>query len=293
MLAVVAVCGLMSFALLKSVALANAVRWAARKARSYERASRQRPPRDELALADLFERHGGNFFPFGAKWYKIRRIYSPDPLDSRLTRLRKGVIKLGAKVFISGAGFILVSYATTITLNALLPNAGIAVSILASALTLWVVMYSMGLLAEAVAWYLVVGRYARSYFTAGVTGRRPEDGTVLDELIVFITLAVFMVLSLAVSISTLQLRFGGFTGMSRDHGFLAELRRLADSVYYVVANVTTVGDSSVELSAASAKIGATTVLVAGLMLLTFTLALFSSVILDRQLSDDLGRHPKV
>ncbi|MFG3640785.1 hypothetical protein ACGF3C_11040 [Micromonospora sp. NPDC047762] len=289
----VVVCCLMSFALLKSVALMNAVRWAAKRARGYERESRLRPPRNDLELAALFERHGGDFFPFGAKWYKVRRLYSPGSNDSRLTKARKSAVRLIAKTFISGAGFILVSYVSTIALNALAPKVTVFASVVVSALTLWVVAYNMGLLAEAVAWYLAVGRYARSYFTAGITGRRPEDGSVLDELIVFVTLAVFMVLSLAVSVSTLQLRFGGFKGMSRDHGFVAELRRLADSTYYVVANVTTLGDSSVQLSSAPAKIGATTVLVAGLLLLTFTLALFSSVILERQLPDDLGRKPRV
>ncbi|WP_435210073.1 hypothetical protein [Micromonospora sp. bgisy143] len=293
MLLVVVICFLMVFALLKSIALTNAVRWAARHARGYERESRLRPPRNDLELAALFERHGGDFFPFGAKWYKIRRRYSLKVTDSKFVRARKGAARLISKIFISGAGFIIVSCASTIALNAAAPEEGAAASGIASGFTLWIVLYNMGLLAEAVAWYLAVGRYARSYFTAGVTGRRPEDGSALDELIVFVSLAVFMVLSLAISVSTLQLRFGGFQGMSKDHGIVAEMRRLADSLYYVVANVTTLGDSSIELTTASAKIGATTVLVAGLLLLTFTLALFSSVVLERQLPDDLGRKPRV
>jgi hypothetical protein len=63
--------------------------------------------------------------------------------------------------------------------------------------------------------------------------------------------------SLATGIANVQKNFGGYSDLPEGGGWITHLKRLVESTYYVLANMTTVGDSAIapESTLARAQVG--------------------------------------
>ena len=149
--------------------------------------------------------------PFGAKSYRIRKhLLTPWSTKPAIRIVQRGICEV-ADLFLNSGKFMLLCVILVALANAT-DVSGPRINVLVCALTIWLVLYNIGLAIEATTWYMTVRRYAGPYFLLGIGQKpTPRPRSSGRELIVFVALVSFAVLNLAVLVSTVPApRYGGF-----------------------------------------------------------------------------------
>lgn len=257
----------------KSVALFNAVRWVSEHGLAYESAARAEKPRTESQRIDLLRRSkGASFWPFGAKSYKLRIWLGMDVPTSGFARL----VHHFADLFISAGKFMFIVDAFLLTSS--LVTRGAPAGIALVVLSLLTSLYGIGLIVEAIAWYVHVGTYARSYFMLGLGNFSPKRRSALDEISVFAVILGFCGVNLSTLAVLVQRQFGSFAGMPKGHHLGALVPQFVDAVYFVLGNVTTTGVASPTPLGAWASVVGVLCLATSLLTLTFAVSVLSEVV---------------
>lgn len=158
---------------------------------------------------------------------------------------------------------------------------GPRIDLLVYTLSVWLIIYTIGLSIEATTWYMTVGRYSGPYFRLGIRHTpAPHPRGKGGELGVFAILVSFAVLALAVLVSTVQMRSQGFENLPAGRGPSDEFSRFVESVYYVLSNLTTVGDEKIAPLQTLSRFAVGLVFTSGLVLVTFSLSLLFAAILQ-------------
>jgi hypothetical protein len=266
-------CLLLWWAILKSWALLNSVRWASGRGADFTIALQRRRLSDLRSQLELLAQYGADFLPFGAKSYRIRNVFLARENGAYGTVWR--ILGTASNMFVNSAGFMGTCVLFIIVTNITLPQGAPALGVLIVIVATWLVLYTIGLAVEAIAWYMAVGSYAGPFFLLGSTRRmvRNMERAKARELWVFFALAFFALANLSLLVSTVQLRYGGFGGLSAEAGVAGEFERLVDSTYFVLSNLITIGSSEIVPVSSLARFAVGLVHVSTLFLVTFTLTL--------------------
>jgi hypothetical protein len=225
----------------------------------------------------LIEESGGDFKPFGAKSYKLRQWFFVDYADGTWKRRLRAGGRVVFSFLWSAPLYMALCGAVVEATNAVVPDhryhLGFAVSIVA----LGMVVYNIFLIVESVVWYVVVRSYARAYFFIGSLPTRPDGGaSSTQELLVPTTLLFFAVANSAIAVSTVQLWYGGFGGLPSSTGVLSEIKRLVQSLYFVMSDMTTIGDQNISPVDTWPRITTMLTSTSQLLLITVSVALLMS-----------------
>lgn len=223
---------LVLFALLKLANLAMSLRWAIRYGADYASERRLKKPESKKQLISLIRKHHGDFFPFGAKSIRLY-VFDAKPGIDRLI----GWTYRGTLFYLAWA--LLATIVTLILGNPRhgLPQAAIALSLLVDA-------YAIGLLAEAIVWYLVTDDYAAVWGgikSSNFTHLLEKSESRLRDVVTLGGLAAVAGTSIASSVALADYYFGSF---GESHAALdgwGRLGLLVAAANYVASTVTTIG----------------------------------------------------
>lgn len=275
------------WALVKSVTMLQSIKWAARYGGRYTEQFKEDPPRTELQRYALLEEHSASFFPFGAKSYKLRVIFFENFEDCWWKRKARWLAKMMLANFWQSGRFMLLGGTLLECINAFMFDHSSQLGYWVCAVALWMVLYNIMLVVEALAWFVMVRSYAFAYFMLG--SLKTRDGwreSSVSELFVLGTLLCFSVFNLTVAVSSIQLWKGGFDSIPKGHGFAAEVSRFIQSLYYVLANMTTVGDGSINPTSLLARLSVMLGYGSQLLIITFSVALLISAVSRDEPADE-------
>jgi hypothetical protein len=230
---------LLGVLVLKMVAVLNAIRWLHRHGPAYHRLLVANPPAGVADRERLIERHGGSFFPFGVKDYRLRRFLATTRNGPSGPSWRWAVRPV-ARVFQSVlfqfgwlapmCAVALVAAASAPEHLLLLPRwssdaAGLLLGLLLMATTILIVV-------EAVYGYALLGSYGVGFHLLDPaqfeTGRR-----MLRELQVFTGTVMTALLGGVGVVHFTSVRFGGYGQLTGEVTAPADIvGRAADSAYY-------------------------------------------------------------
>jgi hypothetical protein len=150
-------------------------------------------------------------------------------------------------------------------------------------LAVWLALYALGLIVEAVLWYVTAKDYTvvwgeLKFHPPAITAQRSRS---LNDIVAFGAMLATSVASLTVALSTIQRHFGGLGAMPEESGWTNEAERLIAAAHYVLANLITVGDDTVQPETTPARIVATLTLLTVIFIITLVLSVISSRVGDR------------
>ncbi|MCZ2815960.1 glycosyltransferase [Modestobacter sp. VKM Ac-2984] len=258
-------------ALLKSWNLIASFRWARRRGAEYAQAAESSQLEQKQEYRDLL-RHNfdGAFVPFGAKslrLYNFKRSYKwAEILLASTFRSSPLFVAWCAVVILAGQLFGLDEY---------------PLKLLAAGVGFWMVLYSIGLLLEAIMWSLMAENYSVAWGLLKVRGpaSTARRSRAVNDIYLLGSVVVLAVLSLSVAIAGTEKNFPGFKGFSTlpSHDPWTEtLARLSTAMYYVMVNIATVGDEDVVPTEPAARsLGALT-MVTVVLVLAFVVSAIAS-----------------
>lgn len=264
--------------LVKTWNLLKSIQWAAARGKEFDKRLRKKKPSDLDQKISIIETTGGNFLPFGVKSYRIRRILLTPWGSSYPTELLRRLVSLAANVPLN-SGIYMIFCAGLIELANAANIRGSREDQAVLVLSIWLILYAVGLVIEAIVWYSSIKRYAGPYFFLNSKKRSQVSSSDKGrEISVFVVLTSLIVLSLSIAVSTVQLRYGGFGHLPDKSGFLDEIRRFVQSTYFVLANMSTVGDDNMVPTRTISRLVVGLIFASTLFLVTFVFSLFSSIV---------------
>lgn len=270
------------WAVIKLINLMASVRWAIKCAPRYVREYRQDPPDSKARLYRLLEENGGRFYPLGAKslWFR-------EHLFETGGTVRRKHLKVIANAFARMAldtwlylGLVGLSLAI---LDAFWDSPSALERGCLAALAIWLLVYALLLLVEAIVWFLLVRSYAGVFAFMNVAKPESADSAQSNgaqEFLVFCALLVASVLAGAAAVANIERRYAAYAHMQPKGGIAAETSRLFDAGYYVIANAATIGDSLITPTVALARTVTALVILSSLLLLTCGVSLFLAIASD-------------
>ncbi len=222
---------------LKAVAILNAVQWLHRHGPAYHRHITAERPENVADRDRAVELHGGSFFPFGVKEYRLRRYLR----DSGNRSLWKRATRPGARLFqmvlfqfgllAPICGFALIAMTISPRRFQVLPStlndfAGLLLGLL--------LMIAMVLIiVEAVYGYATLGSYSAFHL---LDPKRDEPGRrLVSELQLFIGALMTALLSAVGVVYFTSVRFGDYEQMAESITTPSQIAgRVADSAYYTL-----------------------------------------------------------
>jgi hypothetical protein len=224
-------------ALLKSWNLGASIGWALSHGGKYaERVETELPATRDERL-DIIRQEGGAFRPLGAKSCRLYSLGAGHPALDKAPE-----VSFRNTLFFAGwvAALVIGSDMFVETPNCF--------EVATAFISFWLVIYSLGLLAESIMWYALAKDYALVWgsikFSAPALGPN-RRGKIFGDVMGLFALLVFAIVSLATGIANVQKNFGGYSNLPEGSGWMTHLKRLIESAYYVLANMTTVGDSAI------------------------------------------------
>jgi hypothetical protein len=262
-------------ALLKSWNLGASIGWALSHGGKYaERVEAQLPATRDERL-DIIRQEGGAFRPLGAKSCRLYSLGAEHPaLDKAL--------EISFRNTLLFAGWV----AALVIGSDMFAETPKSFEVATACISFWLVIYSLSLLAESIMWYALAKDYALVWgsikFSTPVLGPN-RRGKIFGDVLGLLALLVFAIVSLATGIANVQKNFGGYSDLPEGSGWITHLKRLIDSTYYVLANMTTVGDPAIapESTLARAQVGL-------LMIMVILFAGFILAALAARLGVDAG-----
>jgi hypothetical protein len=268
---VVVTAGLLAVALLKALAVGNAIRWLDRRGPAFRAALAAGRPDTVIAQEHAYDRLGGAFFPFGVKDYRLRRLIrvvgAGHPVRTGpLIVLRHLLFNLAALVPVCTA--YLIWLATTDAVPDLVPRRAHDAVALALAGTLLAVTILLAI--EAVYAYAVLGSYGIGFHELRPERRRPERALVREFQVFAGTLITAFVAGVGATY-VVALRFGGYGRIpTRPDEPGAIPGQVLDCAYYALLAFSGAGDP--EPLAPAGKVVTGLVAAQGLALLLLVLA---------------------
>jgi hypothetical protein len=269
---------LLAAILIKLVAIANALRWAAVHARPYTVAFKANPPRTSADSIALLRAHGSTFFPFGIKDFALRAFNEQRASDSpRMRRIRTTSRVVSSSLF-SARRLVWLSIATCLLANLTSSRDHDVVHWLAVATSI----LSTALVTEALVWYITAQAYAQPFHMLGFgKGSEPGRSARVDEAYVFARLAAFAALTSVIACSTVQRQVGGFEGVTTRGGLVGEMMRLGRFFYLVLTNLTTTGGANINPLSGRASFLVGLVQLQTLLIFVFALTVVGSLVSSR------------
>jgi hypothetical protein len=276
---VVVTVGLLAVVLLKILAVFNAIRWLHSHGPAFAAALAEQPPQSVVDQERLYDRLGADFFPFGIKDYRIRRM-------ARRLRGPRGLL-LGwpARVFqvllfnlallaVLTAGY-LIALASTPSLPDLLARP--VHDAIALALALSVIVATMLIAVEAVYGYAVLGSYGLGFHELRPERRVPERALV-REFQVFAGALIAAHLAGVGAVYLISHRFEGYAKIpaSTPTDLAHTALQVLDCSYYTMATFVGAGDP--EPLTAAGKMASGLIAAQGLAFLVLVLASMLSIV---------------
>lgn len=254
--------------LLKIWNLGASMRWALAHGADYAAQAERRPPQDSQGRRRLLTDNQADFLPFGAKSIRLYGLRDSHPrLDTAFD-----VCYRNSPLFMLWVGLAVI-------VGDILASDSQACAVGCVVLSLVLVTYALGLLLEGVFWYVLAHNYTAvwgqiksSKSMESLVGR----GQALNDAIALGALTVAGAFSLCVAISSTQQHFGGFGDLPRDEGVVQEVFRLSDAAYYVLANLTTIGDSSLAPTTQLARLVSTFMMLCVLLVISLLISVVTS-----------------
>ena len=225
---------------LRLLNLINSVRWALRDGSAFvQRVESDRPKnsRDRLALIP----ESGYFAPFGAKSCRLYGLKSKWPttwpvIDGFVDVIFRNTVLF--MVFVAGTVSLGASEST---------NESLAMAAMSTIMCFWLIVYSLCLVAEGIMWYAIAHDYALVWGSIKFAALHLEErGRAFADAVGLIALLIFSILGISTAIASTAGHYPQqYTAFSQEHGLLGQLSRQIDATYYVLANMTTVGDSAI------------------------------------------------
>ena len=217
--------------------LVLSVMWAMNHGGDYAKKVEAGSPTTSEQRLELIRSESGGFPPLGAKSCRLYAFAKFSILDK--------IIDLSFRNTILFTVWVAVALFIACSAESMTP----ATKALANILSAWLVIYSLGLLAEGIMWYLIAKDYARVWgsikFRISVL-HLDDRGKVFADVTGLATLLVFSVLSIATAIAcTASIYSAAYSGLSPGSGAWHQAGRVVEATYYVLANMTTVGDNSI------------------------------------------------
>jgi len=259
---------LLSAALLKAIAVINAVRWLHARGPVFRAALAERRPTTVAEQTRLYDEVGAAFFPFGLKDYRLRRFLSGRRGARRVAvwparALSVLLFRVAVLVPVSTAYLILLA---SVDLPLLHRGANDA---LALALACTLLAITIGLAIEAVYAYAVLGSYGIGFHELRPERRGPERALVREFQVFAGTLMVAYVAGIGATY-LVAVRFGGYQRIPVRSGPGAVAQQVIDSAYYALLAFSGAGDP--EPIGPAGKVVTGAIAVQGMALLLLVLA---------------------
>jgi hypothetical protein len=259
-------------AFMKSWNLAASLLWALRHGAGYARDAEDIGPCTLPERHALLQLNGGDYLPPGAKSLRIYGLASSRPKLDQVVN----IAFRNTPMFMAWCIIAILA----VNLQWQTPRALVfECSLLAG----WLALYALGLIVEAVLWYVTAKDYTVVWgevkFHAPAT--RVQRSRALNDIIAFGTMLATSVASMAVALSTVQRHFGGLGEMSEGNDWGDEAERLVAATHYLLANLITVGDDAVKPENTPARMVATLTLLTTICIVTLVLSVISSRVGDK------------
>lgn len=262
-------------AILKLVNLGRSVIWAARHGVEYAaKVESNNPMTTDKRMGLMLD--SGHFLPFGAKSWRIWTWGRKHPISYGVAR----ILYENTPLFTSWVGIALVMVSIPERSSSKL------LGWLSAELSLCIAIYSLGLVLEAILWYLMVKDYALVWGSIKfprTSGGLSDRTRAFEDVVTLGGLMVVAVASMTVGIASTQRYFPrAFENLDVGTGGLSQLAVLVDSLYYVLANLTTIGDSSISPLSSLARAQASLVMIMVIVFGAFVASAIASRIADRR-----------
>jgi hypothetical protein len=270
---------------LKTLATVNATRWAMRDGAAYareesRRAKRSTRPRSAKAIAALVRKHNGDFFPFGAKDYRLRSAIGQQVGDSRTVMIGRTALRVLRPLLFNARGLAIGAIALAILANA----TGSGTPVVLNAMALVLMAMTIALAIESLVWYINVGAYSQPYHRQLVAARSAQPGASLsDEFAMYLQIVGFNVGAAVVACSLAQTTLASFGAtISASPGAANEAERLATFAHFVLSDYVTTGDSGVSPQDPYGHFLASVITIQGLVLVVFVFSVLLSIMSARR-----------
>jgi hypothetical protein len=274
----VLLCYLLFAAVIKSVCLAGSLRWALLHGRAYAAAAELQPPTNRYERFQLMRRFDGHkVWIFGAK---SLRLYPRG--GASLTGPYKLADQAFNVAFRSGAGVLFCALTFIVWSDASSGDQGPLRDDAVVLLSFWASVYALGVLAEAMLWYVNTNSYSVVWGKARFD-RRLGQPPLQDEFEAFAGTTIAAIASLCVLVSASQAQLGAWhAALPAARGLSQEADRLSGALYYVFSVASTVGDSSFAPSGPVSFLVGTLIFILAMLVIGFVLsAVFGAFTLRR------------
>jgi hypothetical protein len=253
-------CALVVGAILKSWVWINSARWAVDRGAAYALDVEKIEKPTAADRMHLIRKHGGDSFFIGAKSV---RLYRTAPQIGWI-----GGPLLRYLFIVTPCFLVLVLSSAWVTVQ--VANWRVS-QFVAGTLSGWACLYALGLIVEAITWYVIAQDYTRVWGSVKFAHRgTSEEHRIFGDVRGLVSVTLTAVGCTSILVATAAGWSHGFHGISEpEHGL--GLASLTSGFYYVVCNLTTVGDPTIwPRSALTRAVGAIiqvqTLLTAGFVL---------------------------
>jgi hypothetical protein len=270
--------GLLAVVLLKILAVVNAIRWLHTHGPAFSTALAEEPPRTVVDQERLYDRLWADFFPFGVKDYRIRRmarsLRGPRALLVGWPARAFRVVLFNLALLAALTAAYLIVLASSPRIPDLVPRP--AHDAVALVLALSLIVATILIAIEAVYGYAVLGSYGLGFHELRPERRMPERALV-REFQVFAGALIAAHLAGVGATYLIAHRFGGYAKIPASTPNLAQIAlHTLDSAYYTLA--TFVGTGDPEPLTAPGKMASGLIAAQGLAFLVLVLASMLSIV---------------
>lgn len=259
-------------AVLKTLIWWKSLAWALQNGHSYAQAVQQPQLQQTLTRddrLDLIEQHNGAFRPCGAKSVRLRGIRT-----SRAGRLLDLTFVKTPVFIFEGA---------VLSLVASLMHSSTPAKVVASVLAIWICVYSLMLIIEAIVWYIIAKEYALVWgdlkFATKYSGQASRT---LGDFKGLGAVTLTAVLACSVLISVTAQSASAYVNLAPSSADTLGIPTLISSTYYVLATLTTVGDNAIAPHSVLARAAAGLLHLMVLLTVGFAISAISARVQDRQ-----------
>jgi hypothetical protein len=259
---------LLAAALLKAIAVGNAVRWLHARGPVFRAALAERRPTTIVEQTRLYDEVGAAFFPFGLKDYRLRRLLGGARGARRVAvwpaRVLSVLLFRVAVLVPVSSGYLVLLASVDVP-----PLHGGANDVLALVLACVLLAITIGLAIEAVYAYAVLGSYGIGFHELRPERRGPERALVREFQVFAGTLMVAYAAGIGATY-LVAVRFGGYRRIPVRSGPGAIVEQVIDSAYYALLAFSGAGDP--EPLGPAGKVVTGAIAVQGMALLLLVLA---------------------
>lgn len=259
-------------AVLKSWAWLVSVRWALKHGPDYSTEIQSAAP--SITSAVRMHKIAQSKYDFGGTWpgAKSVKIWDESPSGWRrafdLAYLKTPCFLVGVAAFCWASGAI-----------ATPPE---YVTIVAISLATWLSLYALALIVEAIIWYVIARDYGLVWGDIKFATSSPSPATrALADIKGLLAVNVTAIAATSVLVLATAELEDGYDGISASNGWSFTVDSVVSSVYFVLANSTTVGDDSISPVGTAGRASAAITHLTVLLIISVVLTAVSSRVQER------------